>query len=96
MPAGMTLDHTIRPVFIDSATNRPLPGLWSACPFVESSPTYISPCASPSAGEAAASVPTLVSHSLWPVRLSSAFAEPSSSIRYSVFWKMTGGNSSSA
>ena len=86
MPAGITFDHTIRPVFIDRATNRPSPGAVAGVRVVDSTATYISPCASPSAGEAAASVPTLVSHSLWPVRLSSAFAEPSSSIRYRVFW----------
>ncbi len=78
----------MRPVFIDSATRTPLPGtcVSVALRLVESSATYISPCLIPSAGEAAASVPTLVSQILWPVRLSSALAEPSSSIRYSLFW----------
>ena len=80
--------QTTLPVFIDSATSWPLPGTWVSVAFlfVESSATYMSPCLIPSAGDAAASVPTLVSQILWPVRLSSALADPSSSIRYSRFW----------
>ncbi len=61
VPAGITFDHAIRPVFIDSATNRPLPGEW---PCADSTGRYSKPCLTPSAGEAAASVPTLVSHTL--------------------------------
>src|SRR5207248_2729701 len=49
-----------------------------------------------SAGEAAASVPTLRFQSTWPLVVLTALAQPLMSSKYSVLSEITGGNSSSA
>lgn len=55
---------------------------------------YIRSCLTPRAGEAAARVPTSVSHTLWPVLLPSSLAEePSSSFTCRLFPRITSGNS---
>src|SRR5580692_1189504 len=81
VPALIGIDQTMCPVRIDSATNRPLPGLE---PYVESTGTYSRPSRTPIAGEAAARFPTCVSHSCFPVSASMPLTQPPSFMRYSV------------
>ena len=93
VPAGTGCDHTTRPVRIDRATNWPPPGL---LPCTDRTGITISWSVPSTAGEAAASVPTLCRHSARPVEVRIAVATPSSPSMNIVPCQITGGNSSSA
>jgi hypothetical protein len=83
VPAPTGRDQTIRPVFIDSAANRPLPGEWPLC---ESAGISTSPAWGAMAGDAAHSVPILWNHFTWPLLRSIARAAQSSSRTNIVSW----------
>src|ERR1700704_4399038 len=87
---GSASDHATFPVFIDSATTAPLPGA-VAPGLVDSSVKNTSLWRMSSAGEAAATVPTLRFHSIRPFIVLTARAHPFASSKYSVLSKITGG-----
>ena len=77
LPAGIGCFQTTRPVFIERATKLPSPGTWLWW-LTESTGMTTSPAWPATAGEAAASVPTFLTHRTRPSEVRIALATPSS------------------